>query len=115
MSALSVWEKVQWVPAKPWKALFFLLYDPFCVSAAWEWALGLHLLLTRSCVLIIISPSFWSIFFFQEAFSILDADILGTFLKAAEQLKAVLPAHEKAVVEERSKDVCERWKVRKCT
>ncbi|KAJ6658015.1 hypothetical protein lerEdw1_001674 [Lerista edwardsae] len=47
---------------------------------------------------------------YEEAFSILDANILGTFLKAAEQLKAVLPAHEKAVVEERSKDVCERWK-----
>ncbi|XP_066485712.1 nesprin-2 isoform X2 [Tiliqua scincoides] len=47
---------------------------------------------------------------YEEAFSILDAKILGEFLKGAEQLKAILPAREKAMVEEKSKDVCERWK-----
>ncbi|XP_060117529.1 nesprin-2 [Heteronotia binoei] len=46
---------------------------------------------------------------YEEAFSILDAKILGKFLKAAEQWKDVSPAPEKAAVEERSKDVCERW------
>ncbi|XP_015279036.1 PREDICTED: nesprin-2-like [Gekko japonicus] len=46
---------------------------------------------------------------YEEAFSILDAKILGKFLKAAEQWKDLLPAPEKAAVEERSKDVCERW------
>ncbi|XP_067324598.1 nesprin-2 [Anolis sagrei] len=46
---------------------------------------------------------------YEEAFSILDAGILGEFLKAAEQLKDVSAAHDKAVVEEKSKDVRERW------
>nr|XP_056707200.1 nesprin-2 [Euleptes europaea] len=46
---------------------------------------------------------------YEEAFSILDAQILGKFLKAAEQWKDVSPAPEKAAVEEKSKDVCERW------
>ncbi|XP_077180010.1 nesprin-2 isoform X2 [Paroedura picta] len=46
---------------------------------------------------------------YEEAFSILDAKSLGKFLKASEQWKDILPSPEKAVVEERSKDVCERW------
>ncbi|XP_042316730.1 nesprin-2-like [Sceloporus undulatus] len=46
---------------------------------------------------------------YEEAFSILDTSILGEFLKAAEQLKDISSAHEKAVVEEKSKDVRERW------
>ncbi|KAL8168818.1 UNVERIFIED_CONTAM: hypothetical protein K2H54_018418, partial [Gekko kuhli] len=46
---------------------------------------------------------------YEEAFSILDAKILGKFLIAAEQWKDISPAPEKAAVEERSKDVCERW------
>ncbi|XP_062823576.1 nesprin-2 [Anolis carolinensis] len=46
---------------------------------------------------------------YEEAFSILDASILGEFLKAAEQLKDISAAHDKAVVEEKSKDVRERW------
>ncbi|XP_044291548.1 nesprin-2 isoform X3 [Varanus komodoensis] len=45
----------------------------------------------------------------EEAFSVLDTCILGKFLKATEQLKDISPAHEKAVVEEKSRDVCERW------
>uniref|UniRef100_A0A670ZE95 Spectrin repeat containing nuclear envelope protein 2 n=1 Tax=Pseudonaja textilis TaxID=8673 RepID=A0A670ZE95_PSETE len=49
-----------------------------------------------------------------EAFSILDTNILSKFLKAAEQLKSILSAHEKALVEERSKDVCERWEAARC-
>nr|XP_060611126.1 nesprin-2 [Anolis sagrei ordinatus] len=46
---------------------------------------------------------------YEEAFSILDAGILGEFLKAAEQLKDVSATHDKTVVEEKSKDVRERW------
>ncbi|KAJ7345266.1 hypothetical protein JRQ81_001216, partial [Phrynocephalus forsythii] len=46
---------------------------------------------------------------YEEAFSILDASILGEFLKAAEQLENVSPAHEKAAVEEKSRGVRERW------
>uniref|UniRef100_A0A8C4VGV8 Spectrin repeat containing nuclear envelope protein 2 n=1 Tax=Gopherus evgoodei TaxID=1825980 RepID=A0A8C4VGV8_9SAUR len=45
----------------------------------------------------------------EEAFSILDTRILEHFLKAAEQLKNISPAHEKLAVEERCKDVRERW------
>ncbi|XP_044871388.1 nesprin-2 isoform X3 [Mauremys mutica] len=45
----------------------------------------------------------------EEAFSILDTRILENFLKAAEQLKNISPAHEKLAVEERCKDVRERW------
>lgn len=44
----------------------------------------------------------------------MDTNILSKFLKAVEQLKSILSAHEKALVEERSKDVCDRWEVRKC-
>ncbi|XP_025025751.1 nesprin-2, partial [Python bivittatus] len=51
---------------------------------------------------------------YEEAFSILDTNILSKFLKAAEQLKSILSAHEKALVEERSKDVCERWEAVRC-
>ncbi|XP_026554203.1 nesprin-2 [Pseudonaja textilis] len=51
---------------------------------------------------------------YEEAFSILDTNILSKFLKAAEQLKSILSAHEKALVEERSKDVCERWEAARC-
>ncbi|XP_033028646.1 nesprin-2 [Lacerta agilis] len=52
--------------------------------------------------------------FFQEAFSILDTNILRKFLRAAEQLKDILPACEKAAVEEKSKDVRERWEAVRC-
>ncbi|XP_039390571.1 nesprin-2 isoform X4 [Mauremys reevesii] len=45
----------------------------------------------------------------EEAFSILNTRILENFLKAAEQLKNISPAHEKLAVEERCKDVRERW------
>ncbi|XP_026518487.1 nesprin-2-like, partial [Terrapene carolina triunguis] len=45
----------------------------------------------------------------EEAFSILDTGILENFLKAADQLKNISPAHEKLAVEERCKDVRERW------
>ncbi|XP_061468359.1 nesprin-2 isoform X2 [Rhineura floridana] len=45
----------------------------------------------------------------EEAFSILDTNILHKFLKAAEQLKDISPIDEKAAVEEKSKDVHERW------
>ncbi|XP_063145116.1 nesprin-2 [Candoia aspera] len=51
---------------------------------------------------------------YEEAFSILDTNILSKFLKAAEQLKSILSACEKALVEERSKDVCERWEAVRC-
>ncbi|XP_070607106.1 nesprin-2 isoform X2 [Erythrolamprus reginae] len=51
---------------------------------------------------------------YEEAFSILDTNILSKFLKAAEQQKSILSAHEKALVEERSKDVCERWEAARC-
>ncbi|XP_074986041.1 nesprin-2 isoform X2 [Caretta caretta] len=47
----------------------------------------------------------------EEAFSILDTGILEKFLKTAEQLKNISPAHEKLAVEERCKDVRERWEV----
>ncbi|XP_053143373.1 nesprin-2 isoform X2 [Hemicordylus capensis] len=46
---------------------------------------------------------------YEEAFSILDSNILGKFLKVAEQMKDISLAHEKAVVEEKSKDIRERW------
>ncbi|XP_075782511.1 nesprin-2 isoform X2 [Pelodiscus sinensis] len=45
----------------------------------------------------------------EEAFSILDTRILENFLKAAEQLKNISPAHEKVAVEARCRDVRERW------
>ncbi|XP_074852445.1 nesprin-2 isoform X5 [Carettochelys insculpta] len=45
----------------------------------------------------------------EEAFSILDTRILEKFLIASEQLKNVSPAHEKLAVEERCRDVRERW------
>ncbi|XP_062974204.1 nesprin-2-like [Elgaria multicarinata webbii] len=45
----------------------------------------------------------------EATFSMLDTSILGRFLKAAEQLKDISPTHERAVVEEKSKDVRERW------
>ncbi|KAM3852614.1 nesprin-2 isoform 7-T7 [Vipera latastei] len=51
---------------------------------------------------------------YEEAFSILDTNILSKFLKAVEQLKSILSAHEKALVEERSKDVCDRWEAARC-
>ncbi|XP_060127427.1 nesprin-2 isoform X4 [Zootoca vivipara] len=50
----------------------------------------------------------------EEAFSILDTSILRRFLRAAEQLKDILPAREKAAVEEKSKDVRERWEAVRC-
>uniref|UniRef100_A0ABM5FBV7 Nesprin-2 isoform X3 n=1 Tax=Pogona vitticeps TaxID=103695 RepID=A0ABM5FBV7_9SAUR len=46
---------------------------------------------------------------YEEAFSILDTSILGEFLKAAEQLKDISSAHEKAAVEEKSRGVRDRW------
>uniref|UniRef100_A0A670I786 Spectrin repeat containing nuclear envelope protein 2 n=1 Tax=Podarcis muralis TaxID=64176 RepID=A0A670I786_PODMU len=50
----------------------------------------------------------------EEAFSILDTNSLRKFSRAAEQLKDILPACEKAAVEEKSKDVRERWEAVRC-
>ncbi|NXX79168.1 SYNE2 protein, partial [Urocolius indicus] len=45
----------------------------------------------------------------EEAFNALDSKVLDKFLKAAEDLKNISSAHEKLVVEEKSKDVRKRW------
>uniref|UniRef100_A0A8C3BV29 Spectrin repeat containing nuclear envelope protein 2 n=1 Tax=Cairina moschata TaxID=8855 RepID=A0A8C3BV29_CAIMO len=47
--------------------------------------------------------------FLQEAFNALDNKVLDRFLKAAEQLKNISSDQEKLVVEEKSKDVRNRW------
>ncbi|NXK56413.1 SYNE2 protein, partial [Chauna torquata] len=46
---------------------------------------------------------------YEEAFNALDNKVLDKFLKAAEQLKNISSDHEKLIVEEKSKDVRQRW------
>ncbi|XP_030338707.1 nesprin-2 isoform X2 [Strigops habroptila] len=46
---------------------------------------------------------------YEEFFNALDNEVLDKFLEAAEQLKNLSSDHEKLAVEEKSKDVRERW------